>query len=107
MRTLNTTSGPVEYDPPRSGHINTSRVVEEDLTYEGEEPEIIAVVPGGDWCAEISGEAVPVVVFVALDTGRMHGVAVGANGLIDLNADVEDNPNFVRYAREATNGKEK
>jgi hypothetical protein len=99
MRTLNTTSGPVEYDPPRSGHINTSAVVEEDLVYLDEEPEIIAVVPGGDWCALIGGEAVPVVVFVALDTGRMHGVEVGADGLIDLNADVEKRPNFSGYTQ--------
>ncbi len=104
MRTINTSDGPKQYDPTRPGHtLNTSAVVEEDLQYLDEEPEIIAVLPGGDWCAVIAGEAVPLVAFVALDTGRMYGVAVGSNGLIDLtDGNVENNPNFVRYARGAT-----
>ncbi len=95
---LNTTSGPQEVPRGTRSHINTTAILEPPLmSYEGEEPEIIAVVPGGDWCALIGGEAVPVVVFVALDSGKMHGVAVGADGLIDLNADVETRPHFSGY----------
>ena len=109
MRTINTSDGPKEYDPTRPGHtLNTSRVVEEDLTYEDEEPEIIAVVPGTGWQAVIGDEAVPVVAFVALDSGKMYGLAPGADGLLDLtDGNVENNPNFVRYSRGATNDKEK
>jgi len=104
LRTINTSDGPKQYDPARPGHtLNTSRLTEEDLTYEDAEPEILAVVPGGDWCAEIAGEAVPVVAFVALDSGKMYGVAIGEDGRIDLtDGNVENNPNFVRYSRGAT-----
>jgi hypothetical protein len=73
------------------------------MTYEGEEEEeIISVLPGTGWQAVIGGQSVPLVAFVALDSGKMHGVVLGSNGLIDLNADVENNPNFVRYARGET-----
>ncbi len=103
MRTINTSGGPKQYDPARPGHVvNTSRLLEEDLVYEDEGAEIIAVLPGGSWCAEIAGEAVPLVVFVVLDDASMFGVAVGSNGLIDPLDSVENNPNFVRYSRGAT-----
>ena len=98
MRTINTSDGPKQYDPTRPGHtLNTSRVVEEDLIFEDEVPEIIAVVPGGGWQAVIGDEAVALVAFVALDSGKMHGVAIGEDGLIDLTADVEKHPNFSGY----------
>ncbi len=98
MRTINTSDGPKQYDPTRPGHtLNTSRVVEEDLTYLDEEPAILAVVSAGDWCAEIAGEAVPVLAFVVLDDASMYGVAVGADGLVDLYNSVEQHPHFTGY----------
>ncbi len=99
---LNTTDGPVAYDRSRPEHtINTSRCVAEDLVYLDEEPAILAVVSAGDWCAEIAGEAVPVLAFVVLDDASMYGVAVGEDGLVDLYNSVEKNKNFVRYSRGA------
>ncbi len=77
------------------------------MVYEDESPDILTVLPGGAWQAEIAGEAVPLVVFVVLDDASMFGVAVGSNGLIDPLDSVENNPNFVRYSRGATNDKEK
>jgi hypothetical protein len=102
---LNTTSGPVEYDRSRPGHvINTSDVVEPpQMQYLDEEPDILAVLPGGDWCAVIGEECVPLVAFVVLDDASVFGVVLGENGLVDLaQGNAEDNPNFVRYARGAT-----
>ncbi len=103
MRTINTSDGPREYDPTRPGHVvNTSDVVEPpQMQYLDEEPDILAVLPGGDWCAEIAGEAVPVLAVVVLDDASMYGVAVGADGLLDPLDSVENNPNFVRYSRGA------
>ncbi len=46
---LNTTSGPVEVQKGTREHvINTSRVMEEDLVYTDEEPEIISVLAASD-----------------------------------------------------------
>ncbi len=106
MRTINTSGGPKQYDP-RPGHtLNTSRLTEEDLTYEDAEPEILAVVPGGDWCAVIAGEAVPVVAFVVLDDASMFGVAVGSNGLINLTTgNVEELAGFTGYEQTNINDK--
>ncbi len=98
MRILNTSDGPVEYHHGQPARvINTTAIVEEDLTYEDESPEIVQVLPGGDWCAVVAGEAVALVAFVALDSGRMHGVAIGDDGHIDLTADVEKYPGFTGY----------
>ncbi len=101
--TINTTNGPREYDPARPGHVvNTSRILEEDLVYEDEEPAILAVVSAGDWCAVVGGVAVSMPVWVALDDGSVYGVVIGKDGLLDLLDSVERFPNFVRYARGAT-----
>ena len=102
MRTINTTGGPVEVDPTRPGHVvNTSAVTEEDMQYLDEEPEILAVLPGGAYHAVVDGEGslsrIPLVAFVALDDGRMHGVAIGEDGKIDLTKDVEKLPGFTGY----------
>ncbi len=96
---INTTSGAIPRPEERAGHtLNTSRILEEDLRYEDEEPEILAVLPGAGWCAVIGEGAVPLVVFVALDSGKMHGVVVGAeDGRIDLTNNVEDHPGFTGY----------
>jgi hypothetical protein len=104
---INTTRGVVTEVPrgtrESTGHtLNTTRILEEDLTYVDESPEIIAVLPGTGWQAVIGGEGIPLVAWVALDDASMYGVTLGADGRIDLNADVENNPNFVRYARGAT-----
>jgi hypothetical protein len=95
---LNTTTGPKEYGRDRPGHtLNTSRVVEEDLVYEDESPDILTVLPAGDWCAVVGGVAVPMPVWVVLDDASMYGVVVGTDGRIDLNADVEKHPLFSGY----------
>jgi hypothetical protein len=79
-------------------HINTSRVVEEDMVYEDEPPEILAVMPATGWTATIAGEDVPLIAFVSLDSGRMYGVTPGEGGLIDLiDGDVEKLPDFTGY----------
>jgi len=103
---INTTAGPVEYERSRPGHVvNTSRIVEEDLQYVDEPPEIISVLPAADWRAVVEDdELVVLVAFVALDDGRMHGVAVGEDGRIDLTDDVEKFPGFTGYIQ--TNPKE-
>ena len=103
---INTTSGPVEVPKGTREHvINTSRVMEEDLVYTDEEPEILAVLPGAGWCALVDGNAVPLVCFVALDDGRMYGVPIGKNGRVDLiDGDVEKHSGFLRY--EQTTSKE-
>ncbi len=111
MRTINTTSGPVlvEADSGRPGHVvNTSRVVEEDLTYLDEAPEILAVLPGTGWQAVIGEERVHLVAFVALDSGKMHGVAIGEDGRIDLtDGNVEELAGFTGYEQTNINDKEK
>jgi len=100
MRTINTTGGPVEYDRSRPGHVvNTSRVTDEDMAYEDEPPEIISVMPAGDWRAVVGGEELALVAFVALDDGRMHGVVAGDDGRINLTEDVEKLPAFSGYVQ--------
>jgi len=89
---LNTTNGPRNVDPNPHRHIATTRIYEEDMRYEDEEPEIISVLPAVGWCAVIGGKSIPLVAFVALDDARMHGVAVGADGRINLTEDVETLP---------------
>ncbi len=100
MRTINTTSGPVlvEADSGRPGHVvNTSRVVEEDLTYVDEEPAILAVVSAGDWCAVVEGVAVPMPLWVLLDDGSVYGVVIGKDGLLDPLDSIEKHPHFTGY----------
>ncbi len=93
----------VEADSGRPEHVvNTSAVVEENLTYLDEEPAILAVVSAAGWQALIADEAVPMPLWVVLDDGSVHGVVIGEDGLLDPLDSVENNPNFVRYSREAT-----
>ena len=107
MRTINTTRGPKQYDPTRSGHtLNTSRVVEEDLIFEDEEPAILAVVSAGDWCALIADEAVPMPVWVVLDDASVYGVVIGEAGLLDPLDSVETRPGFTGYTQVNNDKKE-
>jgi hypothetical protein len=107
VRTINTTSGPVEIPKGvRERVVNTSRVVEEDLRYEDEESEILAVIPATGWQAVVEGEIAALVAFVAMDDGKMYGVAVDEDGLIDLTASVEERPGFAGY-EQVNNDKEK
>lgn len=102
---LNTTNGPRE--APRGHVVNTSRILEEELTYEDEEPEILAVFSGTDWTAVVVDKRLTLVAFVALDDAKMYGVAVGEDGHIDLIAgSVEDLPVSVGYEQASTNEKE-
>ena len=98
---LNTTNGPVAV--PRGARkpaINTSRVTEEDLVYVDEEPEILSVIPATGWHAVVEEERLPLLAFVAMDDGKMYGVSIGEDGLVDLvENDVEKLPGFVRYER--------
>ncbi len=100
MRVMNTSSGPVVVDPTPHKHVNTSRVVEEDMVYEDEAEEITTVMPAGDWKALVGGELVALVAFVALDSGRMYGVAVGEDGRVDLTeGNAEDILGFSGYRK--------
>ncbi len=48
----------------------------------------------------VSGEAVKIVAFVALDTGRMYGASLGDDGRVDLlENDVEKHPGFTGYTQ--------
>jgi hypothetical protein len=96
---LNTTNGPQNVDPNPHRHIATTRIYDEDMAYEDEEPEILAVLPATGWAAAVGEELVALVAFVALDDGRMHGVAVGENGRIALTEDVEKLPAFSGYVQ--------
>ena len=106
-RTVNTTTGPVEVPRGTREHVvNTSRAVEEDLDYLDEEPEIVSVLRGTGWQAVVEEQRLPLVAFVALDSGKMYGVAVGENGLIDLTDSVEQDPGFSGYEQDNINDKE-
>jgi hypothetical protein len=72
-------------------------VVEEDLNYLDEEPEIVSVVPATGWAAAVGESLVRLVVFVALDSGQLYGVAVGADGKVDLEESIEDAVDFNGY----------
>lgn len=110
---INTTGGAIPRPGEGVGHIvNTSRVVEEDMVYEDEGPEIISVLPGQGWHATIKDEdglrTIPLACFVAEDTGRMYGASVGEDGRIDLvEGDVEKRPGFAGYGQANNNDKEK
>jgi len=108
MRTINTSSGPVQYDP-RPGHVvNTSRLTEEDLVYEGEEPEVVQVLNAAGWVATFEdGHHEALIFWCLLDTGKMHGVILGEDGLIDLSNNVEERPGFNGYTQTPNNDKEK
>ncbi len=109
MRTINTTDGPKVVPRGEARHINTTDVLEPpQMQYLDEEPDILAVLPGGDWCAVVDGDAIPLVAWVALDDETVHGVALDEGGRASLSNNVENNPNFVRYSRGANiNDKEK
>jgi hypothetical protein len=78
-------------------------VTEEDMQILDEPPEILSVMPAGDWRAVVGGEVVPLVAFVALDSGRMYGVVVGDDGKVDL----EDAVDFNGYHQATNEPKEK
>ena len=82
--------------------VNTSRILEEDLVVEDEEPEILQVLSAGDWCAVLEAaegsRVIPLAVWVALDDGSMYGVAPhGGEGNIDLTHSIADDPQFQTY----------
>jgi hypothetical protein len=108
MRVMNTTAGPVVFDRSRPGHVvNTSRVVEEDMRALDEPPEILSVMPAGDWRAVVGDELVVLVAFVALDSGQLYGVAVGPRGRVDLTENnVETYAGFTGYIQTNNEPKE-
>ncbi len=96
---LNTTAGPVERGPGAGHVINTSDILEPpQMEYTDEEPEILVVLPATGWSAVV-GERLPLVCFVALDDGHMHGVAVGEDGKVDLVEGNVEKRSFVRYEK--------
>ncbi len=98
MRVMNTTAGPRYIDSMRPGHVvNTSRVTDEDMEILDEEPEIIGVLPATGWAAAVGERFVPLVVFVAMDSGKLYGVAVGNDGKVDLEESIEDAVDFNGY----------
>ena len=99
MRVMNTTAGPVEYDRSRPGHtVNTSDILEPPkMEYTDEEPEILTVVPATGWCAVVGEKLVALIAFVAMDDGKLYGVAVGEDGRIDLTNSAELHPGFTGY----------
>jgi hypothetical protein len=103
---MNTSNGPVVVDPTPNQHVNTSRVVEEDLAYTDEDPEIIFVLPAAGWAAVVGDEVVDLVAFVALDSGRMYGVVVGEDGRIDLTEEAEKHPAWSGYVQTNNEPKE-
>ncbi len=92
---LNTTSTLREIPKGSREHVS-EHVINTSAIYD-EEAEILAVLPGTGWCASVNGEAVPLVAFAALDTGKMYGAVIGPDGLIDLTANVEETPGFRGY----------
>ena len=103
---INTTNGPQRIDPP-ARHINTSRVVEEDHVYTDEPPEILAVLPANGWTALVGADAVPLVAFVAMDSGRMYGASIGDDSRVDLvENDVEKLDGFAGYRQVNINHEE-
>ncbi len=48
---MNTSNGPVGVDPAPHKHVNTSRILEEDLQYVDEPPEIVHVLSGAGYVA--------------------------------------------------------
>ncbi len=102
MRTINTTAGPVlvEADFGRPEHVvNTSRVVEEDLTYEDAEPEVVQVLNARGWAATFEdGHHEELLFWCVLDDETIHGVLLGEDGRIDLTGgNVEKRRGFSRY----------
>ncbi len=97
---INTTDSLRGVDRTPSHTLNTTRILEEpDLVYEDEEPEIAFVLPAGDWCALVDGGTRPLVAWVVLDNGAMYGVAMGDDGRVDANDNVEDLDGFIRYEK--------
>jgi len=97
MRTINTSAGPVTIDPEPPRHIATTRIYDEDMHVLDEDPEIVSVVPAIGWAAAVGEALVPLVVFVALDDGRLYGVAVGNDGKVDLEDNIEKAVDFNGY----------
>jgi hypothetical protein len=107
VRTINTTTGPVVVDPDPPRHIATTRIYDEDMRYEDEEEEIVSVVPAAGWCAVVGEALVPLVVFVAMDDGKLYGVVVGPDGRVDLTeGNAEDIPGFTGYIQTNNEPKE-
>jgi len=102
---LNTTRGPVEYGPPRPGHINTSDILEPPkLEYLDEPAEIVHVLSARGYVAAFKdGHREDLVFWAVDDAGEVFGVTLNDEGRVDL-ARVSDREGFVRY--EKTNDKE-
>jgi hypothetical protein len=100
---VNTTSGPVGDVPDRhhSHTLNTSRVLEEDLQYVDEEPEIAHVLPATGWAAAFEdGHREALVLWSVLDTGAVFGVAPGEDGTINASESIEAREGFSGYLKE-------
>ncbi len=102
MRTVNTTAGSREYDTTRPGHVvNTSRIVEEDLVYEDEEPTVVQILNADGWVATFEdGHQENLIFWCLLDDATVHGVVLGERCRVDLTeGNVEKDPGFAGYVQ--------
>jgi hypothetical protein len=112
MPIINTTTGAVEV--PRgtresTGHtINTSAVVEEDLQYLDEEPEVVQVLNAAGWAATFEdGHHEELLFWCVLDDETVHGVVLGEGGLVDLaQGNARTRPGFTGYTQVNNDKKE-
>lgn len=79
--------------------INTSRLTEEDLRYEDEEPDIAFIVPAHRYRAVFeNGASRPVVLWAITDAGAIYGVALPEDGRPPLELEnIEDEQGFSKY----------
>ncbi len=101
MPPINTTGGAIPRPEERVGHtLNTSRAVEEDLTYEDEEPEVVQILNADGWVATFDdGHQEALIFWCLLDDATVHGVVLGEGCRIDLNNSVEKDPGFAGYVQ--------
>jgi hypothetical protein len=96
---MNTSNGPVVVDPTPHQHVNTSCIVEENLTYVDEPAEIVHVLSGAGYAATFEdGHREGLVFWVVDDEGAVFGATLSAKGRANL-ASVEDRAGFVKYEK--------
>lgn len=109
MRTINTTSGPVEVPKGAREHVvNTSDILEPpQMQYVDEPPAVEQVLNAAGWAAIFEdGHREDLIFWCVLDDASVHGVVLGRDGLIDLTENAEDLDGFQKYGQANTNHKE-
>ena len=102
-RIVNTTSGPREIGDANDVYhrVNRSDIFEPpQMVYLDEEDDIVHVLSGGDWAAELEGgQLLDLVVWVVLESGTTYGVAIGDDGKVDLFRRADEEIGFKRYIK--------